>query len=275
MGGPVVDWWRDGPVGEGMGQWMDGLVNGWGMGQDLVQGRIVGGYVPAPYSIKYIVSIQTATGQHFCGGTLISKYWVLTAAHCNIGVDNMRIVAGDYSVGLYEGTEQFRVPHVLIPHPEYNRITNNADLMLIKLQSPVYLNSYVSLAPLPRQDAMVDVGRICTVSGWGFTTPSGGIPVTLHTVKLPIVSIDVCNGTDSFNGSITEDMLCAGYSTGGKDACQGDSGGPLVCEGRVYGIVSWGNGCADPRYPGVYTLVSRFRQWIDETIFDFYGKCLN
>uniref|UniRef100_A0A8C1GB73 trypsin n=1 Tax=Cyprinus carpio TaxID=7962 RepID=A0A8C1GB73_CYPCA len=102
--------------------------------QDVIQGRIVGGYAPAPYSIRYIVSIQSATGQHFCGGTLINKYWILTAAHCNIGAENMRIVAGDFSVGLYEGTEQFRRPHVLIPHPQYNRATNNADIMLIKVR---------------------------------------------------------------------------------------------------------------------------------------------
>uniref|UniRef100_A0A672NN61 trypsin n=1 Tax=Sinocyclocheilus grahami TaxID=75366 RepID=A0A672NN61_SINGR len=100
------------------------------------------------------------------------------------------------------------------------------------------------------------------------------IPATLRTVKLPIVSSTVCNATDSFNGNITENMICAGYSEGGKDACKGDSGGPLVCEGRVYGIVSWGNGCADAQYPGVYTSVSRFRQWIDGTIFGFYGRCL-
>nr|XP_055044829.1 trypsin [Misgurnus anguillicaudatus] len=242
--------------------------------QDVVQGRIIGGYVPTPYSIKYMVSIQSATGQHFCGGSLINKYWVLTAAHCNIGAANMRIVAGDYSVGLYEGTEQFRIPHLLIPHPEYNRDTNNADIMLIKLQSPVYLNSFVSLIPLPRLDAVVPVGRVCRVSGWGFTTPTGGIPLTLRTVKLPIVSTSVCNSTESFNGLITDDMICAGYSLGGKDACKGDSGGPLVCEGRVYGIVSWGNGCGDPEYPGVYTAVSKFRQWIDKTIFGFYGRCL-
>ncbi|XP_051517868.1 trypsin [Myxocyprinus asiaticus] len=242
--------------------------------QDLIQGRVVGGYIPSPYSIKYIVSIQSAAGQHFCGGTLINKYWVLTAAHCNIGAANMRIVAGDYSVGVYEGTEQFCRPLLLIPHPQYNKATYNADIMLIKLQTQVYLNSYVSLAPLPRQDSVVSMGRVCRVSGWGFTTPTGGIPQTLRTVKLPIVSTAVCNSTESFNGNITENMICAGYSAGGKDACKGDSGGPLVCEGRIYGIVSWGNGCADAQYPGVYTSVSRFRQWIDRTIFGFYGRCL-
>ncbi|XP_067095491.1 trypsin-3 [Osmerus mordax] len=239
-----------------------------------MQGRIVGGYAPAPNSIKYIVSIQTTRGQHFCGGSLISKYWVLTAAHCNQGLDNMLIVAGDYSLSMYEGTEQFFIPHLLIPHPQYSSKTNNADIMLIKLRSPVYLNSYVSTVPLPRQGASVAEGRVCRVSGWGFTSTNGGMPSTLRTVQLPIVSTAKCNSSDSFNGNITSDMLCAGYSDGGKDACKGDSGGPLVCEGRVYGLVSWGRGCADAQYPGVYTTVSNFRKWIDRTIFSYYSRCI-
>ncbi|XP_029911755.1 trypsin [Myripristis murdjan] len=242
--------------------------------QLMQQGRIVGGYTPAPHSIKYIVSIQKTMGQHFCGGSLVNKYWVLTAAHCNMGVNEMVIVAGDFSLSRYEGTEQFFIPHLLIPHPQYNSITNNNDIMLIKLRAPVYLNSYVTTVPLPRQGASLAEGRVCRVSGWGFTSSSGGqIPSSLQTVKLPIVSTEKCNGTDSFNGNITANMLCAGYSAGGKDACRGDSGGPLVCEGRVYGLVSWGKGCADARYPGVYTAVSKFRSWIDNTIFSYYSRC--
>ncbi|XP_035238804.1 trypsin [Anguilla rostrata] len=239
-----------------------------------MEGRIVGGYTPAPQSIKYIVSIQTTKSQHFCGGTLINKYWVLSAAHCNIGASKMMVVAGDYSLGKYEGTEQFIIPHLLIPHPQYNAYTKNADIMLIKLKAPVYLNSFVSIAPLPRQDALIAEGKLCQVSGWGFTSSSGGqIPSTLQTVKLPIISRERCNGSQSFDGNITSNMICAGFSAGGKDACEGDSGGPLVCEGRVYGVVSWGNGCADARYPGVYTAVAKFRKWVDRTIFSFYSRC--
>ncbi|XP_071377928.1 trypsin [Centroberyx affinis] len=238
--------------------------------------RIVGGYAPAPHSIKYIVSVQTTRGQHFCGGSLINKYWVLTAAHCNIGVDKMMIVAGDYSLSTYEGTEQFFIIHLLIPHPQYNSATNNNDIMLIKLKAPVFLNSFVAIAPLPRQGASIAEGRVCRVSGWGFTSSSGGqIPSSLRTVKLPIVSTQKCNSSESFNGNITANMICAGYSAGGKDACKGDSGGPLVCEGRVYGVVSWGRGCADAQYPGVYTAVSKFRRWIDRTIFNYYSRCTN
>ncbi|XP_032375810.1 trypsin-3 [Etheostoma spectabile] len=242
--------------------------------QEPAQARIVGGYAPVPHSIKYIVSIQTTQRQHLCGGSLINKYWVITAAHCNIGVEKMMIIAGDYSLTIYEGTEQEILPELLVPHLEYNYATNNNDIMLIKLRAPVYLNAYVSIALLPRSGASIAEGRLCRVSGWGHTSPSGGqIPSTLRTVTLPIVSTEKCNSSESFNGDITENMLCAGFSTGGKDACRGDSGGPLVCEGRVYGLVSWGRGCADAQFPGVYTAVSKFRRWIDNTIFSYYRKC--
>ncbi|XP_016422080.1 trypsin-like [Sinocyclocheilus rhinocerous] len=242
---------------------------------DFVQGRIVGGYTPSPNSIKYIVSLQSSKGQHFCGGSLVHKYWVLTAAHCNIGMDQMMVVVGDYTLGAYEGTEQYSKPLSLVPHPQYNSSTTNADIMLIKLSAPIELNRYVSLAPLPKQNAGLLAGRMCRVSGWGSTSHSGGLtPLTLRTVRLPIVSTSKCNSSNSFSGNITTNMICAGSSTGGKDACKGDSGGPLVCDGRVYGLVSWGNGCGDPRFPGVYTAVSRFRRWIDQTIYSPFSRCL-
>ncbi|KAM3621365.1 uncharacterized protein V6R79_010260 [Siganus canaliculatus] len=250
----------------------------------LKQGRIVGGHTAEPNSIKYIVSLQSPRGQHFCGGSLVHRYWVLTAAHCNIGAEHMMIVAGDYIVNTFEGTEQYAKPHRLIPHPLYNRSTNNADIMLIKLRGPMVLNKYVALAPLPRQGTGVAEGLMCRVSGWGYNSFGGGqSPAALRTVTVPIVSTARCNSSESFNGNITTNMLCAGYRTGGKDACkvmegvalslQGDSGGALVCGGHVHGVVSWGNGCGNAKFPGVYTAVSRFRRWIDQTIYRSYLRC--
>ncbi|XP_030220545.1 trypsin [Gadus morhua] len=235
-----------------------------------MEGRIVGGYVPTQNFIKYIVSIQTTQGRHFCGGSLVNKYWVLTAAHCDVGADNMLIVAGDYSLSMYEGTEQFNIPQLLIPHPDYIGENNN-DIMLIKLKAPVNLNSYVAIVPLPMQGSSVADGRLCRVSGWGFT--GSELPSILRTVKLPMVSLERCNGSTSYGGNITDNMICAGLSSGGKDACKGDSGGPLVCEGRLYGVVSWGNGCAQAEFPGVYTAVAKYRRWIDRTIFNYYSRC--
>ncbi|CAL8340608.1 unnamed protein product [Merluccius merluccius] len=238
------------------------------------RGRIVGGYTPAPNSIRYLVSLQSTRGQHFCGGTLVHRFWVLTAAHCNIGAEHMMVVAGDHAIRTFEGTEQFSKPRLLLTHPRYNRSTNNADIMLIKLRVPMVLNRFVGLAPLPRHGTGVTEGRLCQVSGWGHTGLVGGqAPFVLRTVKVPIVSAARCNGSLSFSGNITASMLCAGFPSGGKDACKGDSGGPLVCEGRVYGLVSWGNGCGDGQFPGVYTAVSTFRRWIDRAVYGSYLRC--
>ncbi|KAG7278639.1 hypothetical protein CRUP_031934 [Coryphaenoides rupestris] len=239
------------------------------------RGRIVGGYTPAPNSIKYMVSLQSTRGQHFCGGSLVHRYWVLTAAHCNIGAEHMMVVAGDFAIRTFEGTEQYSKPRLLLTHPRYNKSTNNADIMLIKLRAPMVLNHYVSLATLPRQGTGLAEDRLCQVSGWGSTGLVGGqqAPLTLKMVKVPIVSTARCNGSLSFSGNITANMICAGFRSGGKDACKGDSGGPLVCDGRVYGLVSWGQGCGDARFPGVYTAVSAFRRWIDRVIYGSYLRC--
>uniref|UniRef100_A0A803U0Q5 Peptidase S1 domain-containing protein n=2 Tax=Anolis carolinensis TaxID=28377 RepID=A0A803U0Q5_ANOCA len=174
----------------------------------------------------------------------------------------MLIVAGEYSLSAFEGTEQVFRPARLLAHPDYNPVSKNADIMLIKLSRPLSYSPYVAVVPLlPRGSPGVREGRLCQVWGWGHTSAVGGRPSdTLRGVSLPLLPPAKCNA--SYAGAITRDMLCAGFRAGGKDACQGDSGGPLVCEGRVLGIVSWGHSCATPRFPGVYTAVAGFQKWI-------------
>lgn len=81
-------------------------------------------------------------------------------------------------------------------------------------------------------------------------------------VNISVVDVNVCNETDSYGGELYDGMLCVGHLAGGKDSCQGDSGGPLVCDGLLAGVVSWGYRCATPNYPGIYTDVNFFSEWI-------------
>lgn len=86
----------------------------------------------------------------------------------------------------------------------------------------------------------------------------------MQSVEIPIVDRNECN--EDYEGDITPDMICAGVPEGGKDSCQGDSGGPVVLNGNLVGIVSWGDGCARAGYPGVYTNVAYFLDWINQTV---------
>ncbi|KAG8569890.1 hypothetical protein GDO81_014580 [Engystomops pustulosus] len=95
--------------------------------------RIIGGYSVSPYSTRYLVSLKRNTGLHFCGGSLISRFWVLTAAHCKTEQNQMLIVAGEYSLSIFEGTEQIFRPVKLVSHPDYSSSSKNADIMLIKV----------------------------------------------------------------------------------------------------------------------------------------------
>ncbi|XP_034280154.1 uncharacterized protein LOC117669652 isoform X2 [Pantherophis guttatus] len=183
--------------------------------------RIIGGYVMAPHSSKYLVSLKRKSGFHFCGGALVSRSWVLTAAHCKTGMNQMLIVAGEYSLSTFEGTEQIFRPARMVVHPDYSASSKNADIMLIKLSRPVNYSPFISIVPVPRQGAKVRAGRFCQVSGWGYTTPVGGrTSDTLRSVHLPLVSTCKCNSSASYAGYITKNMICAGFGRGGKDACQ-------------------------------------------------------
>ncbi|XP_026305115.1 trypsin-1 isoform X2 [Piliocolobus tephrosceles] len=235
--------------------------------------KIVGGYTCEKNSVPYQVSLNS--GYHFCGGSLIDKQWVVSAAHCYKRATNskfsergceyrgIQVRLGEHNIEVQEGSEQFITAAKIIRHPNYNSNTLNNDILLIKLSSAAVINAYVSTISLPT--AAPSAGTTCLISGWGNTLSSGAdYPDELQCLEAPVLTQAKCEA--SYSGRITSNMFCVGFLEGGKDSCQGDSGGPVVCNGELQGIVSWGDGCAQKNKPGVYTKVYNYLTWIKNTM---------
>ena len=252
-----------------------------------VTGQIVGG-APAtpgewPWQVALISGSYVGTNYrvaHFCGGSLVSAQWVLTAAHCVyyggsvISPSALDVVAGVHDLTNSSGSQRRDVIQIVV-HPSYNDNTLVNDIALLKLASPVTLGgsgaSKTAVVPLVSSGVGTLVDELAWVTGWGDTVGEENqapiYPTILQEVQVPVISNTVCSG--SYSG-ILGSMLCAGYAQGGQDSCQGDSGGPLIVsvngQPQQAGIVSSGAGCADPNYYGIYTRVSSFVDWVDDYV---------
>ncbi|KAG0730080.1 Trypsin-1 [Chionoecetes opilio] len=213
--------------------------------------KIVGGQDAKPGQLPYQLSFQdTSYGFdfHFCGASIYKETWAVCAGHCVQG-ENMN--NPDY---LKES-----ILSQIIQHEDYNGFTISNDISLLKLSTPLKFNANVAAIELQSQK---DYIGDCDVSGWGTTKEGGSSPSVLKYAVIPTVTDEACR--EAYGSSeIDDSMICAGLPEGGKDACQGDSGGPLACGGLLTGIVSWGNGCARPDYPGVYSEVAYFKDWVE------------
>uniref|UniRef100_A0A3P9L2C4 Peptidase S1 domain-containing protein n=1 Tax=Oryzias latipes TaxID=8090 RepID=A0A3P9L2C4_ORYLA len=246
-------------------------------GRANLNNRIVGGQDAPAGFWPWQVSLQGS--RHFCGGSLINNQWVLTAAHCFPSASGVNVVLGLQSL---QGSNPNRVSRTIatvIVHPNFNSATQNNDIALLQLSSPVTFNSYITPVCLPSTGSTFYSGVKTWVTGWGtirtvleiFQTIIISLPApqTLQEVQIPIVGNRRCKCSYGAS-SITDNMMCAGLLAGGKDSCQGDSGGPLVIKQNIRwiqaGIVSFGKGCALPNFPGIYTRVSQYQTWINTQI---------
>lgn len=228
--------------------------------------RIIGGAEANAGSYPWMVSLQSKSdGQHFCGGSLIDANHILTAAHCveNESAAGVQVVISEYDLNTASQVEQKRGVAAIYMHQQYG---DDHDIAVLKLEA----SSSAQAVGLIDQSTMsgLAVGTSLKVMGWGNRSTSGeDFPNILHEVNVDLADHATCKTNYATVGqTVTENMVCAGFAEGGKDSCQGDSGGPLLYQkdGQWYqtGVVSFGEGCAAPKFYGVYTKVSNYLDWI-------------
>ncbi|MCX5052042.1 MULTISPECIES: S1 family peptidase [unclassified Streptomyces] len=224
---------------------------------------IVGGTTTTTTTYPFVMQITDASQNQFCGGTLVSATKVVTAAHCMAGesTSSVRVVGGRTYLNGTNGTVS-KVSKIWV-NPDYTDATNGDDVAVLTLSTvmPYTKASYVSSA----DTSVYAAGATARILGWGTTSENGSSSNQLRTATVPIVADSSCKSSYG-SDFVQTDMVCAGYSTGGTDTCQGDSGGPLLIGGVLAGITSWGEGCAEAGYPGVYTRLTTFSNLVTAQI---------
>lgn len=233
--------------------------------------KIIGGSEAPKYKWPWHVAILNQFQEVFCGGTLISSRWVLTANHCIRR--NLKVRLNAHDLRAKDGRDIIMSVHKTFGHPDFEVQTVDNDIALLLLPQAVRL----PVACLPTRKPKV--GKLCSVMGWGkvHTTHSYGVPI-LHEAQLPLVAHKICKKAYK-ELLISGNMLCAGWKSGKSDTCAGDSGGGLMCPTRkktkkvtysVQGITSFGDGCGIRNKYGIYTAVFNYVEWINN-IIDLYS----
>ena len=247
----------------------------------IIAPRIIGGQRAAegawPSTVALVrVSNQSLFQRQFCAANLINSRWAVTAAHClfdNFGTpldpSALRVAMGFTDLADESDATEV-IASALFIHPDYDNSDPAAphDIALIELAQ----NTNQPFMRLFDGDVRDVAGDAAIVVGWGvvdFSNPAQPLfPSELNQVAVPIVTNAVCNEPESYNGLIGEGQVCAGFREGGRDSCLGDSGGPLMIaqngEFRQAGVVSFGRGCAQPNFYGVYSRLSFYKTWISE-----------
>jgi secreted trypsin-like serine protease len=237
------------------------------------EAKIVGGDIAPERAFPWQVSLGVSwiadpREAHFCGGSIYSDRWLVTAAHCVVDLqpENIAVTAGTNR--LSSEAQRYNVSRI-IAHRDFDSQTFDNDIAMLELFAPLPLDDSrraIHLLQTADEAGALVADASLAVSGWGATYEGGQAVEELRFATVPLVPRDVCNRPLAYDDGVTENMICAGFVAGGIDSCQGDSGGPLVVPGPnpvLAGAVSWGEGCARPNKVGVYTRIPRFIAWIE------------
>lgn len=248
-----------------------------GCGKQLVprNSRVVSGNDSYAGEFPWTVSVRR-NGDHHCGGVIIAKKWILTAAHCvyNRAPSSFLVRIGEFHLYRQDFHSRDYLVEKIIVHSDYSGIfksqsINNADIALLKTRSDIRFNEYAWPVCVPSSDVTL-TGQDAIVVGWGKKSEkSEAYSDVLQKARLSIIDNNICRDWYKAAGRmipIHDHIICAGYQGGGRDACHGDSGGPLLFKladhWAVIGVVSTGIGCARPLLPGLYSRVSSYIDWI-------------
>lgn len=243
--------------------------------REFDQHRVVGGRPADPNEWPWLAALVYPEGDSFCGGTLISDTYVITAAHCVVGQKkaDIQVKLGEYDFAVEGETNDraYAIENIKM-HESYSTETQDNDIAIIKLAAPSTINKSVWPICLPPPQKEFTNERAFVV-GWGTIYYGGQSSDTLLEANIRVWDTNVCKANYAkVRKPLTDSMMCAGDDK--KDACQGDSGGPLNCKDPVTGrwqlcgVVSWGLFCAEPEYPGVYTTVNKFLPWIRDNMVE-------
>ncbi|KAK9535739.1 hypothetical protein VZT92_008102 [Zoarces viviparus] len=237
-----------------------------------VRSSIIGGQDAQKNGWPWMAHLNISNGEKTwrCGGTIIARKWVLTAASCldtNSKPDRDRSMIWVGSHELKMASEDYMGVEFFMYHPKYRSGRYGNDLAMVKLKNAVKMSDKVKAVSLPSTDATFGPLSQCWITGWGEIKRDTPLPSpeTLQQLKMSIIPHRDCKAKKP---ELTADMMCAG-GVAGEDACKGDYGGPLVClAGSDYvqvGIMSYGD-CGLRGHPGVYTQVSKFVSYIKDYI---------
>ncbi|KAJ6633373.1 Proclotting enzyme [Pseudolycoriella hygida] len=232
--------------------------------------KITGGRPADPSEWPWMAALlRPNRAKSFCGGALITDRHVLTAAHCTYkyNANEINVRLGEYDFRVFNETRfrDFRVADIR-QHIDFDGTTYDNDISILKLERATLFNTYIWPVCMPPSGETWEAYQ-GIVTGWGTQFFGGPSSDVLMEVVVPIWTQKRCKS--AFTQRISDTVICAGATEGGRDSCQGDSGGPLLIQlpnkrWVIVGVVSWGMRCGEANHPGIYTRVSSFSDWIIE-----------